>query len=98
MAEPPQDYPPPTASAGVDFPPSPTASPCGFGLALPRFKFGFNLNLPFSFPPAIPGFFFAFKLTCDLSHPVDISGGLNLPFGGGRSFNSAPDPDDSPDN
>lgn len=80
------------ASASVDFPPSPKASICGFSLGLPRFSFSFFLpSIPF--PPPLPSFFISFKLTCDPTHPVDVTAGLNLPFGGGRTMNADPDPD-----
>jgi hypothetical protein len=93
---PPQDYPPSvSADASLDFPPGPTATICGYSLALPRFKFGLSLfiKLPFAFPPAIPFPFLAFKLSCDPSNPVDITAGLKQPFGGGRTYNAPPDPD-----
>ena len=86
------------ASASLDFPPSPQASICGFTLGLPRFSFGFLLPA-IKFPPDIPFPFLGFRLTCDLSKPIDITAGLNLPFGGGRTPNNDPLPykdDDTP--
>jgi hypothetical protein len=81
-------------SAGVDFPPSPKASICGFSFGLPRFKFSFHLpSIPF--PPPLPSFSFGFKLTCSLPNPVDVTAKLNLPYGGGRTFNAPPNPDDN---
>lgn len=78
------------ASVSLDFPPSPTASICGFSLGIPRFKIGFvlpSIALPFVIP------YISFKLVCKLPNPVDISAGLNSPFGGGRTFNADPNPD-----
>jgi hypothetical protein len=95
---PPQDFDPPSATAGLDFPPSPKASLCGFALGLPRFTFGFKLP-SIKFPPPIPLPFIAFKLSCDPKNPIDVTAGLALPFGGGRTPNNDPDPDldeDSP--
>ena len=84
------------SGSGLDFPASPQASICGFNIGLPRFSF--SLLIPkFTFIPAIPFPFLGFQLTCDLSHPVDITAGLNLPFGGGRTPNNDPDPDDNDD-
>ncbi len=77
--------------ASIDFPPSPGASVCGFSIGLPRFSFGFLLpTIPF--PPSIPLPFFGFRLTCDPSKPIDVTAGLNLPFGGGRTPNGDPSP------
>jgi|SRR6267378_2667040 len=95
---PPENFSPPSANAAIDFPPSPTASPCGFQIGIPRFAFGFKLPV-FGFPPSIPRPFIAFALSCKLPNPVDITAGANLPFGGGRTPNTEPDPDlneDSP--
>lgn len=99
-------YPPPISysspgdagvDASLDFPPSPEASPCGFALGLPRFKVG--VRLPgFSFPPTFR-VFLAFKLVCKLPNPIDVTAGVDTPFGGGRVSNADPDPDlneDSP--
>jgi hypothetical protein len=41
----------------------------------------------------LPKFYFAFELTCDPTKPVDITAGLKLPFGGGRTANNDPSPD-----
>jgi hypothetical protein len=80
--------------ASVTFPPSPQASVCGFQLGLPRFKFSFQLP-GISFPPQIPIPFIAFKLSCNPRNPVDITAGLKLPFGGGRSNRVPANPDDN---
>lgn len=79
-------------SAGVSFPETPTASICGFSLGLPSFHFGFKLP-GFKFPPAIPLPFIHFKLSCKLPNPVDVTAGLDMPYGGGRADTSGPDPD-----
>lgn len=78
----------------IDFPPSPGASVCGFGIGLPR--------IHFPFPPSIPSLafltnlipipFLGFRLTCDPSKPIDVTAGLNLPFGGGRTPNGGTSP------
>lgn len=68
------------------------ASPCNFEFKLPSFSFGFNLP-PFKFPPfEIPIPRFRLAISCDLSKPVDVSAGLD--FGGGRTSNAEPDPDE----
>jgi hypothetical protein len=93
MALPPVNNPTVPSLPSAPFPPSPPALPCGFALpALPKFKFGFTLP-PLPFPPNIPLPFIAFKLSCNLSSPIDVTGGLKLPFGGGRVNNAPPDPD-----
>jgi hypothetical protein len=83
-----------SASAGIDFPPSPAASICGFSLGLPHFHFGFKLP-SIAFPPALPIPFISFKLTCSLPNPIDVTAGLKLPYGGGRTYNAPPNPDDN---
>jgi hypothetical protein len=85
--------------ADENFPPSPVASVCGFSIGLPRISFPFPPTLPsLAFlTNLIPIPFLGFRLTCDLSHPVDITAGLKLPFGGGRTANNDPDPDDQDD-
>ena len=94
---PPKDFPPPTADAALDFPPSPTATPCGFKLGVPRFSFGFKLPT-IKFPPTLPFPFVALVLSCDPRNPVDVVASANLPFGGGRTPNAEPDPDLDEDN
>jgi hypothetical protein len=88
---PPKDF-APSAGASLDFPPSPTATPCGFKIGLPRFAFGFRLP-PLPLIPQLPNVFIALVLSCDPRNPVDIVAGANLPFGGGRTPNTDPDPD-----
>lgn len=92
---PPVDFPAPSddVNAGLDFPPSPTASVCGFALGLPRFILGLPVLPSLGFPPAIPLPFLSFALTCKFPNPVDVTAGLALPFGGGRTYNADPDPD-----
>jgi len=95
----PQNFPQPGTvggggiSAGVSFPSTPKASICGFSLGLPTFKFGFKLP-SIQFPPALPIPFIHFKLSCKLPNPVDVTAGLNMPYGGGRENNAGVDPDD----
>jgi hypothetical protein len=78
------------ASAGFTKPEL-NASPCNFSFKLPSFTFGFTLKLP-GFPPPIPIPRFRLALSCDLSKPIDVSAGLD--YGGGRTSNSLPSPDD----
>jgi hypothetical protein len=81
--------------AGVSATPPPVTLPCGYSIALPRFKLGINLALlaQIVLGVPIPGFFFAFTITCDLSNPINVTAGLDLPFGGGRIPNAPLDPD-----
>lgn len=68
------------------------ANPCNFSFKLPTFKFGFVLPT-FKFPPFdIPIPRFRLAISCDLSQPIDVSAGLD--FGGGRTPNGDPSPDD----
>lgn len=69
--------------------------PCGISIALPTWVLGVSLPAGISFPPKFPPFSlnFRFKLSCDPTQPVTITDGV--PWGGGRSSNNPPDPDDS---
>lgn len=84
------------ASASASFgKPEINASPCNFGFKLPSFSFGFVLP-PFKFPPFdIPFPKFRIAISCDLSKPLDVSAGVE--WGGGRTSNHDPSPDDSDD-
>lgn len=101
-APPPPNYPPPADDAvvsgqfGVDGSSEPSATICGFGIGLPKLKFGISvfIKLP-PFPPPFPTPWFTFTLQCDLSNPVDASGGVA--FGGGRPKTGEPDADDMED-
>lgn len=68
------------------------ADPCNFVLALPRWKFGFNLPafiLPI--PPPIPIPTINFQLSCDPTKPISVSAGVA--WGGGQepNYNKSPD-------
>ena len=72
--------------------PTINASPCNFSFKLPSFTFGLILP-PFKFPPFdLPIPRFRLTISCDLSKPIDVSAGLE--YGGGRSSNADPCPDD----
>lgn len=74
----------------LDFPLGARAVPCGFCIALPKWKL--KLNIPgFKFPPDIPLPFLSLKLSCDLAFPIDVSAGIS--FGGGRTSKAPTDPD-----
>jgi hypothetical protein len=82
-----------TATTGLTFPPTESPSICGFSIGLLKLpSFSLALILDFLGLPKIPFPFLGLRLTCDLSKPVDITAGLDLPFGGGRIQNNDPSP------
>lgn len=106
-APPPPNYPPPdgpdvgsstlgaSADFGIEASSAPTATICGFGIGLPKLKFGLSIFVDIHFPPAIPLPWFTFTLQCDPSDPIDVTGGIGP--GGGRPETGEPDPDDDED-
>ncbi len=71
--------------------------PCGISVALPTWILGVPIPPSISFPPTFPPFSlsFHFRLSCDPTNPVSVTSGV--PWGGGRTSNAPPDPDDSED-
>jgi hypothetical protein len=93
---PPPAGPPPAApGASVDagLADSPTAaSLCGFKFP-PEIFFKFGFKLPsINFPPPLPIPHIQLALNCDLNNPLSVDAGLS--YGGGRSSNADPNPDD----
>jgi hypothetical protein len=88
------------ATSGGSFsdPGATSSGTCGLSLALPKWVLGVSLpGLPIQFPPKFPPFSLSgfFKLSCDPTKPVSVTN--NVPWGGGRTANNPPDPDDSED-
>ena len=71
-------------TAGFKTPALKIKIPC-LPISIPSFTFGFVLpSLSFSFILQLPSLFLRFKFNCNLANPFDITGGLTLPFAGGR--------------
>jgi hypothetical protein len=77
-------------AAGFQTPQVQAQLPCGIGFSLPTIKFSFNVELlleqlvPGFFALLLPKLLLQLTISCDLSKPVDVTGGVALPFGGGR--------------
>jgi hypothetical protein len=69
--------------------------PCLPTFVLPSIRILLGFSLPkFSFPPTIDlSLFLQFNI-CDLSGGVNVFGGVDVPYGGGRPCAFDPNPDD----